>query len=131
MATIEEFRARRCNMDQLNKAYIVLVPKVQGVEQIGDFRPISLSNSIYLIIAKVLGNRLRAILSSIISPFQSAFLPSRQMSDIIVLVEEIVVAWRRSNTKGFLWKVDFSKAYDTLDWRFLWNALRRRGFPET
>ena len=30
-----------------------------------------------------------------------------------------------------MWKVDFSKAYDTLDWRFLWNALRRRGFPET
>ena len=30
-----------------------------------------------------------------------------------------------------MWKVDFSKAYDTLDWRFLWNALRQRGFPDT
>ena len=110
MATIEEFRAKRCNMDRLNRAYIVLIPKVQGAEQIGDFQPISLSNSIYLIIAKVLANRLRTVLPSIISPFQSAFLPGRQMLDNIVLAEEIVAAWRPSNTKGFLWKVDFSKA---------------------
>ena len=96
-------------------AYIVLISKVQGAEQIGDFRPISLSNSIYLIIAKVLANRLRGILASLISPFQSAFMPGRQMSDRIVLAEEIVAAWRRRDTPGFMWKVDFSKAYDTLD----------------
>ena len=92
MATIEEFRTGRCNMDRLNRAYIVLIPKVQGAEQIGNFRPISLSNSIYLIIAKVLANRLRAVLPSIISPFQSAFLPGRQMSESIVLAEEIVAS---------------------------------------
>ena len=131
MATVEDFRAGRCNMDRLNRAYIILLPKVEGAEHIGDFRSISLSNSIYLIIAKVLANRLRSALRDIINPFQSAFLPGRQMSEGIVLAEEIVAAWRRDRTPGFLWKVDFSKAYDSLDWRFLWNVLRRRGFPET
>ena len=131
MALIEEFRDGRYNMDRLNKAYIILIPKVEGAELIGDFRPISPSNSIYLIIAKVLANRLRLVLPAIISPFQSAFLPGRQMSDIIVTAEEIVAAWRRASTPGFLWKVDFSKAYDSIDWRFLWNVIRRRGFPET
>ena len=131
MALIEEFRDGRCNMDRLNKAYIILIPTVEGAELIGDFRPISLSNSIYLIIAKVLANRLRLVLPAIISPFQSAFLPGRQMSDSIVTAEEIVAAWRRDSTPGFLWKVDFSKAYDSIDWRFLWNVLRRRGFPAT
>ena len=53
------------------------------------------------------------------------------MSDSIVMAEEIVAAWSRDNTLGFLWKVDFSKAYDSIDWSFLWNVLRRRGFPET
>ena len=111
-----------------------MLPKsseVEGAEQIGDFRPISLLNSIYLIIAKVLANRLRSVLPALISPFQSAFLPGRQMTDGIVIVEEIVAAWRRERTAGFMWKVDFSKAYDSLDWRFLWNVLRRRGFSET
>ena len=131
MATIEDFWAGRCNMDRLNRAYIILIPKVEGAERIGDFRPISLLNSIYLIIAKVLANRLCTVLPALISPFQSAFMPGRQMTDNIVLAEEIVASWRRSGTPGFLWKVDFFKAYDSLDWRFLWNVLRRRGFPET
>ena len=106
-------------MDRLNKAYIVLLPKFQGAEQIGDFRSISLSNSLYLIFAKVLANQLRGVLSSLISPFQSAFIPGRQMANSIVLAEEIVAVWLRDGTTGFMWKVDFAKAYDSIDWRFL------------
>ena len=131
MATIEDFKVSQCNMDRLNKAYIILLLKVEGAELIGDFWLILFSNSIYLIIAKVLANRLRLVLPALISPFQSAFLPSRQMSDSIVMAEEIVAAWRRDITSGFLWKVDFSKAYNSIDWRFLWNVLRQRGFSET
>ena len=115
METLEDFRVGRCNLDRLNRAYIVLIPKVPGVEHVRDFWPISLSNSIYLIIAKVLANQLRKVLPPLISPLQSAFWPGREMTDNIVLAEEIVAAWRRNVTIGFMWKVDFSKAYDTLD----------------
>ena len=127
---MEEFHAGKCQMESLNKVYLVVLPKTARAEHIGDFWPISLSNSIYLIIAKVLANRLREVLDGLISPFQSAFIPGRQMIDNIVLAEEMVTAWRRSGTAGVMWKVDFAKAYDSLDWQFLWNVLRRRGFPE-
>ena len=119
MAALEDFRAGRCHMDMLNRAYIVLLPKVQGAEQIGDFRLISLSNSLNLIFAKVLANRLRGELLSLISPFQFALIPGWQMTDSIVLAEEIVAAWRREDTTSFMWKVDFARAYDSIDWRFL------------
>ena len=52
----------------------------------------------YLIIAKVVANRLCEVLDGLISPFQSAFIPGRQMIDNIMLAEEMVVAWRRSGT---------------------------------
>ena len=55
-AALKEFRAERCQMKRLNKAYIVLLPKVQGTEQVGDFHPISLSNFLYMIFSKVLAN---------------------------------------------------------------------------
>ena len=119
MAVLEEFRDNRCQMERLNRAYLVLIPKTAGAEHIGDFRPISLSNSIYLIIAKVLANRLRGTLESLISPLQSAFLPGCQMMDSVVIAQEIVADWCRSGTAGFMWKVDFAKAYDSLNWQFL------------
>ena len=115
MAVLEDFRVGRLQTVILNKAYIVLWLKVQGTEQIDDFRPISRSNSLYLIFAKVLPTRLRGVLPLLISPFKSAFITGRLMVDSIVLVEEIVVAWRRVGTTGFMWKVDFAKAYDSLD----------------
>ena len=130
MALMAEFHAGTSRMDRINRAFITLLPKTPGAERVGDFRPISLSNSIYLIIAKVLANRLRGLLGTLINRLQSAFVPGRQMTDSVVVIEEIIAAWKRSSTTGFVWKVDFAKAYDSLDWRFLWTVLKRRGFLE-
>ena len=59
MALMKEFHGGTSRMDHINRAYITSLPKTPRVERVGDFRPISLSNSIYLIIAKVLANRLK------------------------------------------------------------------------
>ena len=50
--------------------------------------------------------------------------------DIAVTAGEIIVSWQRKGTKGSIWKVDFVKAYNSLDWDFLWSSMRRRGFPK-
>ena len=110
MELMEEFHTGTCRMGRINRAYIMLLPKVSRAEQVGNFRPISLSNSIYSIIAKVLTNRLRGLLGTLISPLQSAFVPGRQMLYSVVVAEEIIVDWRRSSSAGFVWKVDFAKA---------------------
>ena len=75
MALMEEFHPGACHMGRINRAYITLLLKVSEVERVGDFRPISLSNIIYLIIAKVLANCFRGLLGTLISPLQSAFVP--------------------------------------------------------
>ena len=92
MRLMGDFHAGRCQMEQLNKVYLVLIPKVPKVEQIGDVRPIALSNSIYLIIAKVLANHHREVIDSLINPLQFTFILGRQMIDNIVAAKEIVAA---------------------------------------
>jgi len=52
----------------INHTNIVLIPKAKTPEKMSDFWPISLCNVIYKIISKVLANRLKQILSDIISP---------------------------------------------------------------
>ena len=79
-------------MDCMNKAFLVLIPKCQSAEQVGDFQPISPSNFIYLIIAKALANRLREVINYLVGPAQTAFIPGRQMVDSVVMAEEIVAA---------------------------------------
>ena len=64
-------------MERIDKSHIFLLPKYQGADRVEEFRPISLSNSIYLIIAKVLVNRVWEVIDELVGPFQSTFIPMR------------------------------------------------------
>uniref|UniRef100_A0A803Q8S3 Reverse transcriptase zinc-binding domain-containing protein n=1 Tax=Cannabis sativa TaxID=3483 RepID=A0A803Q8S3_CANSA len=78
------------DLSTVNQTLIVLIPKRPNPEQITDYRPISLCSTFYKIISRVLVNRLKPILSRIISPSQSAFLPSRLISDNIIIGQEVM-----------------------------------------
>lgn len=60
----------------INSTNLVLIPKVSYPSRLTEYRPISLCNVIYKIIAKVLANRLKVIVP-FVSPQQSAFIPGR------------------------------------------------------
>jgi len=64
----------------LNHTHVVLFPKKQKPNDIADFRPISLCNVMYKLVTKVISNRLKEILSHIISDRQSAFTLSRMIT---------------------------------------------------
>lgn len=73
------------NIQPLNHTYIAMIPKLNKPKKVTDFRPISLCNVIYSIIAKTITNRLKEVLNAIISPTQSAFVPGRLITDDIII----------------------------------------------
>lgn len=92
-----------------------------------NWKPIALLNVAYKIYAKALHLRLQPILSEIISDDQSAFLPGRYILDNIMLTHETVEWARHSRQPMIFLKLDFSKAYDKVD--FLFAAMCKMGLP--
>ena len=111
-----------------------MIPKVNNPETVAQFRPISLCNVIYKILSKVIVNRLKPILKSIISETQSAFVADRLITDNILIAFESLhhMKTQCSGRTGFMaLKLDMSKAYDRVEWVFLEKILLKMGFQDT
>lgn len=115
----------------INETYICLIPKINSLLKIIDFWPISLCNMVYKIISKVLANRLKRILTKVIDESQSAFMPSRSITDNVLVAFEMMhcIDQRRKGKKAFMAvKLDMSNAYDRVEWSYLEAMMRRMGF---
>ncbi|KAM2637494.1 hypothetical protein EV1_021984 [Malus domestica] len=115
----------------LNSTLITLVPKIDNPQKMLNFRPISLCCTLYKVISKIIVARIRPHLPHLISPNQASFVPGRQISDNVLIAQEILHKFRMSKgQKGFLaWKIDLSKAYDRLNWKFIEYVLNEVGLP--
>ena len=111
----------------LNWTHIVFIPKIQGPEMLGNYRPISLCNTVYKVITKIIVARLRPFLEKLISLLQAAFVLGRKGIDNAIIVQEIVHTLSKKKGKvGYMAiKVDLEKAYDKLEWSFIRGMLIR------
>jgi hypothetical protein len=84
-------------------------------------------NVSFKIFTKVI-NRLSLVVSKVIGPSQSAFLPGRNILEGVVVLHEALHELRRKKQKGVILKLDFEKAYDKVNWNFLQQLLRLKDF---
>jgi len=110
--------------------FICLVPKKENLVKIEEFWPISLIGYIYKIITKLLAARLKKVMDPIISRNQTAFLKGRQILNEPVILNEIIDEAKKKRKPCAIFKIDFKKAYDSVNWEFLEYMLRRMGFLE-
>jgi hypothetical protein len=125
-----DFFASREILKQLNHSTIALVSKSANANSAADYRPISCCNITYKVISKILAGRLAHVLNDIISPSQSVFLGGRLMADNINLMQELLRSYGRKRVSPRCTiKIDFRKAFDSIQWSFLRDLLHLLGFP--
>ncbi|GLT51328.1 hypothetical protein SLA2020_247510 [Shorea laevis] len=128
MSFFSEFYQNGRLVSRLNSSFLTLIPKKFNAVELKDYRPISLIGCVYKLLSKVLANRLKSVLPGVISENQSAFLGGRQLVDGVLVLNEIVEEVKRKKQSAFVFKADFAKAYDCVDWSFLDWMMDRLGF---
>lgn len=123
MQVLHEFHANGRLVKGSNSSFIVLLPKKEGICRVNHLRPISLIRSLY----KILARHLKSILGNLI---QTAFLKGRNILDGVMILNKVVEDAKKRKKELMVSGVDFEKAYDSIDWDYLWEMLRRKNFPD-
>lgn len=114
----------------VNSTILSLVPKHPGASSVADYRPISCCTTLYKTISKILVAKLKPILSDLILPNQTAFIQGRLLVENTILATDLVDGYHKN--KGpprITLKVDIAKAFDTLNWDFLFICLSALEVP--
>ena len=123
-------------LEYLNETLISLIPKTQSPESLNSYRPISLCNTIYKVITKIIVGRIRPLLDKRISPVQATFVLGRRGLDNTIIAQELIHSLDKKKKKkgkgGFMaTKVDLAKAYDRIEWSFIHKVLKAFHFPQS
>jgi hypothetical protein len=111
------------SIDQ-KRGIINLIPKKdKDPRLLKNWRPISLLNTDYKIITKLLANRVKQVLPSVINSDQVAYLKKRFIGQNIRTILDIMGYTKLMDKEGIIAFLDFEKAFDTINWDVIYNVL--------
>lgn len=74
--------------------------------------------------------RLNSVANHVVKPTQTAFMQGRNILDGVVVLHKTVHEMHAKKLNGVIFKIDFEKAYDKVNWSFLQQTLRMKGFSK-
>ena len=114
-------------------AAITLIHKGKDLPKsnLKNWRPISITNADYKLLAKCLAARLGKVISTIVSEDQVGYIKGRNIANLIRNIDDVTEYLRLTERPGLILALDFQKAFDTISKEYLLLAFKRFGFGET
>jgi hypothetical protein len=126
----QEFQQGNLDLQNINGSYITLVPKVASPKGVSDYRPISLTNVCLIFLTKLVANRLQKRILECIHKNQYIFLKARTIQDCISWAFEYLYQGHASKKPFIILKLEFAKAFDTIEHEAILQILKFKGFDD-
>jgi hypothetical protein len=125
-----EARKRKKMTWTMRMAVVKIIYK-KGEKKMSNYRPISILCADYKLMAKIVTNRMRPVLNSVIENDQQGFIKEGDITGNLILVKEIIQYCNEEEVAGAMILMDFKKAYDRVDRGLMIRTLERMNFgPE-
>lgn len=112
------------------QSILSLLYKKNDPLDLSNYRPISLLNTDYKILSHTLASRIKTVIDKIISSDQSGYIKNRYIGFNLRQIQDIIDYADRFSVEGVILFIDFSKAFDTLNWKFMYQTLAYFGFND-
>lgn len=114
----------------MNLNFVTFIPKMADSIRVSNFRPIVMGNFSYKIFTKIVATRLGSFIGNILSPSQYGFIPGRSIHTCIALSLETTNSMQMGTYGNMAFKMDITKAFDTISWEFLEFVLHCMHFSQ-
>ena len=108
----------------------MLPKKDKDLRYLKSWRPVSLLATDYKILAKALAMKLQTVISDIVSNDQVGYIKGCFIGENVRIIEDIINFTTEKDINGLLVLIDFEKAFDTVEWNFLFKSLQAYNFGE-
>lgn len=113
----------------MRNGVLSLIYKKKGDKRdLKNYRPISLLQVDYKILARIMSNRFKLVLCNIISDSQTCCIPGRDIADTIASVRDVIYMVNDDDLEGYILKFDQEKAFDRVCHNYLFRVLESFGF---
>ncbi|KAL5553218.1 hypothetical protein UlMin_040619 [Ulmus minor] len=132
------------SISEEHNVFLVVIPDHEKIRRVmfnmGNYkalRPNGMTSLFYksywqIVITKLLVDRIKPLLQDLICPTQGAFISGRSIHDTSIIIQEVIHSMKKkSGQEGYVaMKIDLQKAYDRLNWKFLFAVLKAFGFHD-
>lgn len=115
----------------MKKGVVKIIYKKKGDKgDLKNYRPLSMLNTDYKILTKVLANRLKKVVPNIITTNQAYAVLNRDITDITNSIRDLIWYMRDKKETGYIISVDLEKAFNRVKRKYLMDVMEKFGFGE-